>query len=954
MWHHHPYWLSLTFALMVSWLPAQGDQATHIALRHSVFDPVSGQPQLPVSLRGGPDTQLWVVQFTDKPTESMRSAIRHLGAEVCSFLPHRAHVVRMPVVVSHAVHRLPGVRWVGWYHPGYRIMPELLVDFPAIRTAAERRYNIVLVNKHTDKPRLIDAVERLGGTVTHEQPGSLLLEVVLTGRQLLAVARLDEVLWVEAWTPTEVDMDNVRTQTGAVYIEAVAGYTGQQVTGHVYEGLQSNHPDFSVAPTSVLGCSTAQSHGHCTAGILFGNGASASEARGLIPDATPFFTNFLCVNQGLSRWQVVEALVNNHEVMFTTSSWGNTLTRSYTGITADCDDIIFDHGIAWTQSQSNSGDQYSRPQAWAKNIFAVGAVGHGNNSDPADDSWQAGNASTGPAEDGRIKPDFCGFYDAIWTSDRTGADGYDPGDHHASFGGTSAATPMVAGTNALVMQMYTDGLFGPVRVAGGTRFQNRPNFTTLKALQIVGASPYAFSAGSIDNRREHQGWGVPDLRALHEDRDLLHIVDETDALEQGESLRYRVWVPAGRDRLKIAMTFADPAANPAAALHRVNDLHLSVIAPDGTRYWGNQGLTLSNTSRAGGEPDTVDTVECVFVDHPAEGSWQVDVMADLVVVDTHLATAAVDADFGLVVRGGAFHGMGHVGQVVRYGTGCLGSAPTPPQSCVTVNEATSVTAVTLGANATYAFELTTTDELELTGFEMFIHAVTANHELLPVGVHLPDPVSGGPGALVSTGTLAITPTASWSMASVQNVVLDPGQTFFLTVQTGVYGPNLWQASSGGVAIPVYSLSGGSWGAPINGQFEWAMRLHCQPSTTIPPQLSCDDVPDMGSPVDVLLHDALANTEAGIYFGASDASWLGVPLPYSLQSLGGGSCALFSSAEALVLGVTDAVGHFGVTVYVPFVPALVGTSVFCQGLVVDEAANDLGVVTTNALDLVVGN
>ena len=96
---------------------------------------------------------------------------------------------------------------------------------------------------------------------------------------------------------------------------------------------------------------------------------------------------------------------------------------------------------------------------------------------------------------------------------------------------------------------------------------------------------------------------------------------------------------------------------------------------------------------------------------------------------------------------------------------------TPPQSCVTVNEATSVTAVTLGANATYAFEWTTTDELELTGFEMFIHAVTANHELLPVGVHLPDPVSGGPGALVSTGTLAITPTASWSMASVQNLSL---------------------------------------------------------------------------------------------------------------------------------------------------------------------------------------
>jgi subtilisin-like proprotein convertase family protein len=42
---------------------------------------------------------------------------------------------------------------------------------------------------------------------------------------------------------------------------------------------------------------------------------------------------------------------------------------------------------------------------------------------------------------------------AITTTDRTGADGYDPGDYTNAFGGTSAATPVVAGILALGKQV---------------------------------------------------------------------------------------------------------------------------------------------------------------------------------------------------------------------------------------------------------------------------------------------------------------------------------------------------------------------------------------------------------------------------------------------------------------------------------------------------------------------
>ena len=40
--------------------------------------------------------------------------------------------------------------------------------------------------------------------------------------------------------------------------------------------------------------------------------------------------------------------------------------------------------------------------------------------------------------------------------------------------------------------------------------QNRPHFTTLKALQIANATPVRVQRdASTDNRREHQGWGMP-------------------------------------------------------------------------------------------------------------------------------------------------------------------------------------------------------------------------------------------------------------------------------------------------------------------------------------------------------------------------------------------------------------------------------------------------------------
>jgi hypothetical protein len=643
-----------------------------VLLDYAKFDPTSGVPSVPETLRGAADLGLWIVQFRGSPTEAGRDAVRATGAQIHQYLPDDSYVVRMTQGVAAAVAGLPQVRWVGYYEPAYRLEPALLAEHLAGGNVPTRKYNMLVVDKRLDKPALTANVLAIGGKVVERHEGSPLFTVELTGTQLLAAARFDQVLYIDRWTPVGEDMNNARIQGGANHVETQAGYTGSGVRGHVYEGVQNNHPDFTTVMTNVNSSGAAQDHGHCTAGIIFGNGTSHPSARGMAPDAVGFYTTYTAVTGGLSRNQVINNVVNTHNCMFTTASWGGSQTTAYTTTSADADDIVFDHRIPWTNSMSNLGDQRVRPEAWGKNVISIGGVHHFNNSTAADDSWLTGNGSTGPAADGRIKPDLAAYYDNVWTSDRTGADGYDPGNHFTGFNGTSSATPIVAGHNALAIQMFTDFIFGNTpRVSGGTRFQNRPFAQTLKAMMIATANTYTPTA--TDNRREHVGYGFPSLQNLYDRRGRIYIVPEDVAITQGSTHSYLINVGTGETNLKICMSYLDPMGNPAAAIDRINDLTLRVISPTGTSYWGNNGLSAGNTSTSGGSPNTVDTVECVFIANPAAGNWTVEVTAPTVAQDAHLATGAVDATYALVVNGG----------IRVFGSGCARYLPdTGPTSAV--------------------------------------------------------------------------------------------------------------------------------------------------------------------------------------------------------------------------------------------------------------------------------
>jgi len=637
---------------------AQEPAAPRLMLNYGAFDPLQGEPHVPAALAADPASTLALVQFVSEPTPADRENLATTDAKVMWYAPHNGYIVR--TTERAKVAKLDRVRWVGAFHPAYKLEPAL---FAALMSGPVRpdRYVIVLVDPKHDENALVAAIQANGGTMWRWAGGNLLIEADLTAAQLTRVAREDTVLWIQKWQPPGNDMNNARIQGGANYIEQLAGHTGKGVRGHIMEGIYPTNPEFAAnayrtAPQAIF-LGTTDSHGCSTFGCVFSAGV-VPNARGMCPDGQGYFTHYNFIFNTAagstaqnSRYGVVQEITNPAQpwkVMFETASWGFPQIPNYDARSAEMDHTIFTFDIPITQSMSNTSNTNARPQAWAKNIISVGAIVHHDTAIVTDDT-QSGT-SMGPAQDLRIKPDMCAYYDLVHTTSTATA-------YTTGFNGTSSATPIVAGHVGLIIEMFTDGYFGyPAAPTWQDRFNYKAHFTTTKALLINTARQYdptIVSAGTASRYR--QGWGFPALHDLYDLRKNMLVLDELDVLQQGQARTYFVQVKPNTPQFRTTMVYADlPMASPFLGPHRVNDLSVKVTAPNGTFYYGNTGMATTPVSlytAPGGSPNTLDTVENVFVQNPAYGIWQVEVSAPLVALDQHVETPAVDADFALVSSG---------------------------------------------------------------------------------------------------------------------------------------------------------------------------------------------------------------------------------------------------------------------------------------------------------------
>jgi serine protease AprX len=607
-------------------------------------------------LAAGAGNELYLVQYVVPPLPSMQERVAAAGGTIEIYAPQYAQVVRMSPEAAQQVAALPFVRWVGAYHPAYRVAPEI---FGTVANAnpegVAARYSIGTLRRGPGQQQALAAlVTALGGQVDVLTPDQFRMEATLTPSQLLAVIARNEVNFVEPWLgPGGTDMDLIRQQGGAVPTLSTAGFLGQGVRGEIHDTeVFATHQQWNGQVPLVHGVNgNSGTHGSSCYGINFATGTGNAQATGLCPQREQgifyWYTQSTQFGGAQTRLAANTEAVNPsgpYRSTYQTSSVGSPQITTYSSISQETDDYLFLVDYLSCQSQSNTGNQNSRPQAWAKNIVAVGGTNLQETLIWTDDTFPG--ASFGPASDGRVKPDVCHSYQNIFTT-TAGATSY------TQFSGTSGATPITAGHFGLIMQMWHQQVW-PGFGGGSSVFASRPKSTTAKALLINQAVPYNWLAGGNNATltRFRQGWGVAHVGNLYNIRAKTFIVNESDVLAPLAVKAYNLTVNAGEPALRATLVYIDTKGNPAVQTqHRVNNLDLRVTAPDGTIYWGNNGLAAALWSPAGGVPNTKDTVENVFVQNPMAGTWTVEVIGAEIIQDTHVETPAIDADYALVVSG---------------------------------------------------------------------------------------------------------------------------------------------------------------------------------------------------------------------------------------------------------------------------------------------------------------
>ncbi len=632
------------YAISLDGRSVQRSTATdyRLKLRYAEFDPLAGVPAVPAELANAA-SRIHIVQFVTQPLDIYREQLALLGAKIHRFLPRHAYIVEMEPQVRDAVAALPFVRWVGVYEPAYRLDDALLAGLTADNVLPPARYNIQVFERGIKQQQVVGAfLSALGGTTDQVIPEGFVMQATLDGAQLLEVARLDQVMFIDPWGAPEPDMNLGREASGANYIETFGGFDGTNVRGEVMDGnVLDTHIDLQVNPVIFHGPRGGDaSHGTSTTGIVFATGAGSVSARGMLPDGQPIFASYNFLSNRYAH--TAELVRSPYRAVFQSNSWGSPTTTAYTNDSFIMDDITFINDIVIAQSQSNTGNQSSRPQAWAKNVVSVGGVFHRNNLLINDDCW-CGGASIGPAVDDRVKPDVTHFYDAIFTLASNGG-------YTANFGGTSGATPIVAGQIGLFFEMWHREVF-PGRGGSNGVFNSRSHMTTAKAMLINTARQYQFTGPTADLGRYHQGWGMPDLRYMYDMAEKMLIVDEDVVLTELQEQVYQVTVEPNEPLLKATLTWADPPGNPGSSMHRINDLSLYAQSPSGNEYWGNRRLYNGPLSEPAANPMDNDTVENIFVGNPEAGTWTIKVVAHEINVDGHVETPGVDADFALIVSG---------------------------------------------------------------------------------------------------------------------------------------------------------------------------------------------------------------------------------------------------------------------------------------------------------------
>lgn len=454
-------------------LHAQPADAPRIKLQSVSFDPLATIPIVPPALRNDQPTTssaLVLIQFTGPIEEAWKTVAQQAGARFFGYVPDNAFVARLDGEAQKRVQQLPFVRWIGPFHPAYKLAQALNA---AIITSNAPITVTIQATPDMDVAAFEQQMKQWNGTLLAHATNewATYVRATLPSDRVVDVAHRDDVLWVAPYAvPSVLNSVAGGTIMGANSLRASLDLYGRgQVIGIADTGLDMGgqstlHPDIlgRVQATYCLGrpqpCDWSDPYGHGThvVGSALGNGAASgsnatthsyggSEA-GVAPEASLVMQsigdaqgglNGVPVDAGDLMRQAYRAGARIHS-----NSWGSYSAGTYSSYTTNSSQV---DAAGWEHSDQlvlfaagNNGVDANKDgvidpdslleQGAAKNVLTVGASesvrpqlqttwssGWPNlyNTAPLAGDLVADNAngmaafsSRGPTDDGRIKPDI--------------------------------------------------------------------------------------------------------------------------------------------------------------------------------------------------------------------------------------------------------------------------------------------------------------------------------------------------------------------------------------------------------------------------------------------------------------------------------------------------------------------------------------------------------------------
>ena len=619
---------------------------------------------------GSTGSDLFLVQL-EQPTAALQlETFRARGLIPVAYVFPLTYVVWSTRQACDRLAGERGIRWTGYFEPGFRLLPSyrnLDSAFHAFRALVYRGA------KRGD----VESAMRTGGAriVGWQSIDSRwdLVRLAVKGPDLAALARIPGVFSLQPmpndggprgevaaqWLAGEVDMGGLAQPGYQAWLTQV-GLSGAGVTlAVVDDGVDETHGVLAGRELPCVGeaCAGATQSGH---GTLVASNALGDGSGGVMDIGS--FLRGLGVAPGA---EYVDLLQANHEkpggmltLMAESVRNGASLSNNSWGASSqplgyDMDTMLVDIGVRDADPQApghqpltyvlaiDNGNGQFQSQGTpddAKNIIAVGAtemqVLQGGQSPDADDL--ASVNAHGPARDNRLLPHLVA--PGCWV------DGATLQGMYQLRCGTSFAAPQVAGAATLFIEHYrgfsgagdpSPAMVKAALLASAVNLEGRRD----AAGQVMGPRP--------DNM---QGWGRPDLADLLQVNTTKTYYDTPTIFQaSGETWQVPMQVANPGEPVKITLVWTDAPGHGLGGATPAwnNDLDLEVVY-QGQTYLGNQAGP-GGWSVPGGMADFRNNSEGVWLGPMAAGNLEVRVRATNLAWDGLPDQGGLtDQDFALV------------------------------------------------------------------------------------------------------------------------------------------------------------------------------------------------------------------------------------------------------------------------------------------------------------------